>query len=1132
MKWRLLSRCLLLSFLAFYDNTAAQDQAAPPRKRESFPNNRLRSFYADQAQAWVRSRKALPDVLPAFPGLDGGSFGHWGQYPEASAADRTLNDVDRGGLVSTVTRHFGATTTKAVVVGLGSKSALFDPARLSFTDVWQGKLVRFGSSRFGLLSPTAPDGKQLFNPQASGWQTTKDRRYLGFYRHGKDVAFAYRLGAAKILDHASEINGYFARTLTIDGKLPKPTSLTLLQTGSSIKIDRNAKGQTARFAAGNKTVVVVSVCATAKVAKLVAVEKDKRSALVLEFTGDRPARRISLLMAKVGKVEVDKVVKQCVNLTLPDATKFTKGGASRWSTKTVATTGKVGRDEGSYAIDTLTLPYAKQNPFRTPFRLGGVGFLPDGRCVVATLSGDVWLVDGVDDKLEKLVWKRIAAGLHQPLGLTVQDGKILVTCRDQITRLHDLNGDDEADFYECVTNDFRSTGGHNFVTCLHQDKKGNLYFSSAAQGVLRFNQKSDDLTLLGSGLRYTNGMGVSPDGDIVLATCQEGNWTPACGIYEVKDGSYHGWQGPRKKDSKYGYDLPLCFLPRGIDHSAGGLTFVPKDRRFGPLSDSVLGFSFGNCSHYLVLREEVDGTVQGGVVPLPGDFLSGSHRAAFNPHDGHVYVAGTAGWQSYAKESGCLQRLRYTGKPMRLPTSVETYQNGLLVRFNCKIDPKSVDRKNVFCEQWNYLYNPGYGSPEYSARQSGRQGHDPVEVRSVHLLSDGRSLFVEIPHLHPVMQFHLYIDKLSPVEKPGTEFVTDIYYSIYKQRPAFKFPGYKPIPRLKRYPDFPRFKKFQRDPRLVAQERRGQEYGKLQNVVPLKIKAVPGLRFDPLRLRVPPGRRVSLTIKNVDINMQHNFVLVQKDRMQPIGEASMMLAADPQAIATHYVPKDPGVMCMSPVLNPGDQYTIYFDSPKKMGAYPFICTFPGHWRVMRGVLYVLKEGEPLPKDLDLLPARKFVKMWKMEDLAADATNLANRSFDKGRKMFDIAGCSKCHVIAGRGTKLGPDLTDVRKRYQGAKLLEQILKPSSEINKEYQAYLVATADGKTTTGLRVKDSTTAIHLLPNPLKPKAIVVIPKKEIEAMRASKISTMPKGLLMTLAKDEILDLLFYVQSGGRRQR
>ena len=80
-------------------------------------------------------------------------------------------------------------------------------------------------------------------------------------------------------------------------------------------------------------------------------------------------------------------------------------------------------------------------------------------------------------------WKRFASGLHQALGLVIADGTPYVLGRDQITRLHDLNGDGEADFYECFSNAYpTSPGGHDFISGLERDSAGRFYTASSKSG--------------------------------------------------------------------------------------------------------------------------------------------------------------------------------------------------------------------------------------------------------------------------------------------------------------------------------------------------------------------------------------------------------------------------------------------------------------------------------------------------------------------------------------------------------------------------------------------------------------------------------------------------------------------------
>ena len=862
----------------------AQGQAGGDEK--PFPENRVRDFYAGQARSFLDSKAGLPKILPQFPGLDGGSWGHWGQNPESENRDARLNEVDTGGLLMQVTRHFGNTALKGVNVSIGEgHTALFDPDRLTFVEVWKGGLVKWGSNRYGITSGVDADGERVLDLSKARWEMPGGTRtrYRGFVRlPGGNAIFTYSIGAHSISEF--------------------------------IKIEDG------------------------KLRHRVMVEASPRSPELPDHIRLVSASDAEIMPLKLVVVGEDSKKKP------------------EWADRTVTTKGELGPGGGPFAIDTLTVPYRDENPFKTPMRIGGVDILPDGRIAVCTLMGDVWIVSGADRKLDKLTWKRFAAGLHQPLGLVVRDGDIHVIGRDQLTRLRDTNGDGEADGYDCVTNEFPTQAGNSFALTLHQDAKENFYWFARSKqfGMTRYSPGKGKPEAIATGLRGTNGTGVSPDGKIILALPQEGSWQPASAIFEVGEGSYHGFFGPKPGYGKHGYQMPLCFIPRGIDNSSGDVLFLPEDKRLGPLSGRIIGTSFGYCSHYLVLREEIGNGVQGGVVPLSGDFLSGAHRLRFNPGDGCIYVAGTDGWQSYAKKNGSLQRIRYTGGALHLPTAVETRENGLIIRFNTEIDPESVDAERAFCQQWNYLYSGAYGSPEYSVKYPGQQGHDPVEIRSLHLLGDGKSVFVEIPQLHPVMQLHLYLELKSA---RGESFSPDLYYSIFRLGDPFSdFKGYSKIEK-KPWNDFPLPGKNPVDPRLIAQEKLGNIVGDekvLAAIAKLRIDAIAGLQFEPKRLEVKAGARVALTVTNKDPSLPHNFVLVKPGSLRSVGEGSMKLASTPEGLAQHYVIRDQGVLAMSPILQPGSSYIVYFNAPNNPGDYPYLCTFPGHWQVTRGVLKVME----------------------------------------------------------------------------------------------------------------------------------------------------------------------------------
>jgi len=201
-----------------------------------------------------------------------------------------------------------------------------------------------------------------------------------------------------------------------------------------------------------------------------------------------------------------------------------------------------------------------------------------------------------------------------------------------------------------------------------------------------------------------------------------------------------------------------------------------------------------------------------------------------------------------------------------------------------------------------------------------------------------------------VMQLHLYLDLKTTDGKP---FSPDIYYSIIQigDEPFTGFPGYTKIAK-QAFNDFPIQGSFPLDQRLVAQERLGKSLGGFETA---QVKCVPGLQFEPRRIRMRAGRRAVIVLENADVEMPHNLVVVKPDRLKAIGEASMMLAADPSAVGKHYVPEDKGVIAMSRLVKTKEQYSIYFNTPKEAGEYPFICTFPGHWMIMRGILEIVEE---------------------------------------------------------------------------------------------------------------------------------------------------------------------------------
>jgi putative heme-binding domain-containing protein len=620
---------------------------------------------------------------------------------------------------------------------------------------------------------------------------------------------------------------------------------------------------------------------------------------------------------------------------------LTRGGPAQWP-QVIKTKGARGQGK-PYAVDSLTPPF--DNPWKALLFFGGHDFAADGTAFLCTMQGDVWRVEGIDDRLERLRWRRIASGLHHALGLVVADRSVYVLGRDQITRLVDRNGDGETDFYECFSNAFTtSAAGHDFICGLERDAAGNFYTASGNQGLLRIGAGGKKLEVLATGFRNPDGLGLLPGGAITVP-CSEGEWTPASMICEVRPARKSegkavpsfGYGGPRNGKPP---ELPLVYLPRGLDNSSGGQAIVP-DERWGPLKGQAVHFSYGAGTHFLLLRDEVAGQSQGAVVPLAGEFLSGAHRGRFNPRDGQLYVTGMAGWGTYTVADGSFQRVRYTCDPVQLPSGFHVHENGVLVKFTRPLDRDVAARAgNHFAQCWNYRYSAAYGSPEYSPRHPGTKGHDPLAITSAHVLADGRSLFLEIPDLQPVNQLHLQL-------RVGSDPACNLFVTVHKMdKPFSDFPGYRPVDKvIAAHPILTDLAA------LTAKKIPNPWRRPLPNARAVGIEAGKNLTFSTRTLTVRSGEPIKLTFTNPDV-VPHNWVLIRPGALERVGDLANKIVADSEAAVRQYVPSSPDVLAYTDVVPPQKSFTIHFRAPAAKGRYPFLCTFPGHWMVMNGQLIV------------------------------------------------------------------------------------------------------------------------------------------------------------------------------------
>jgi putative heme-binding domain-containing protein len=187
----------------------------------------------------------------------------------------------------------------------------------------------------------------------------------------------------------------------------------------------------------------------------------------------------------------------------------------------------------------------------------------------------------------------------------------------------------------------------------------------------------------------------------------------------------------------------------------------------------------------------------------------------------------------------------------------------------------------------------------------------------------------------------------------------------------------------------------------------------------------------------------------------------------------------------------------------------------------------------RQQLGLLVENLPEPRDplVDLNP-RELVQEWTTEGLMeAVETHSGPLDFERGRQMFTVAQCFKCHRFSGQGGISGPDLTGAGGRFSLADLVKAIVEPDAEISDQYQAMQYVTDDGRVVVGRVANLNQANLMIMTNMLDPQNFTVLSRDDIVAARPSPVSMMPGGLLNTLTAEEIADLLAYIRSGGNPQ-
>jgi glucose/arabinose dehydrogenase/mono/diheme cytochrome c family protein len=460
--------------------------------------------------------------------------------------------------------------------------------------------------------------------------------------------------------------------------------------------------------------------------------------------------------------------------------------ARRWPQE-VATEIKLSSAKEAYVVDHIDLP--QKNPWRRALRAGDIQFLRDGTGVLVTLDGDVWLARGLSEKTGPVRWTRFASGLHEPMTVAIRDDEIFAFDKNGIWRLRDTDGNGEADVHELFSNAFAQTADYReFPATLRLAPGGEFVIAKGGQqattlgkhngSVLRISADGRRATVLGYGFRQP-ALGVNVRTGLVTASDQQGNYVPATPLHIVRDRQFYGFLAPFQEKEKYPAPVaePLTWIPHPVNTSALSQVWL-FDAKLGPLNDALVHIGFNQPELFRVLLNERGSRLQASVVSITKDFDFTPLNGAVNPADGQLYIAGfqVIGWGNVLDTGSGFARVRYTGAPVTIPREVVPMQNGVLLRFDVPLDPQAArDPASYSLQSWAYQRTYKYGSPQFKA--DGTPGQDALTPSSAYLSRDGRSVFIGVPGMKPVMQLRV---GWSLATAAGQRFDANAYTTPYE----------------------------------------------------------------------------------------------------------------------------------------------------------------------------------------------------------------------------------------------------------------------------------------------------------------------------------------------------------------
>lgn len=740
--------------------------------------------------------------------------------------------------------------------------------------------------------------------------------------------------------------------------------------------------------------------------------------------------------------------------------------------------------------------------------------------------------DGVADRVTEF------AKVQNPLGFEFWNGGVIVTCQSELLFLKDTNGDDVADERSIMLQGLDTSDTHHGANNLIYGPDGAIYWQSgvfmvhnhehpwgpslqsSASAMYRFDPRRFTISM--HALNSPNPHGISFD-----------YW----GYHYATDGT--GGRAYQVRPEGNGFKMHELLKKEVRPVTASEVvssSHFPESMQGDFLICNVIGFL--GIKHYHLERNPETGTVWGepagdeltvtvtnadgsqtkdksrGLL-MSGDKNFRPSDAIFAP-DGSLYIAD---WHNVIighmqhnvrdpnrdHAHGRIYRMTASGRPLQKPVPIDGQPIPALlenlkspidgIRHRTRVELSERDSREVIAATKEWI-----------------KQFDPTKQEDAHHLLEALWLHQQ----HNVRNdelLQLVLNSPEPHARIAAKTVQHFWTNVEKT-----FRG-----------------------GIIAETElaSSQKSGVLSDnpeLTTIRIATVPEkMLYDVRELTVKPGKKVKLTFANYDF-MPHNIMLVNPGKADEVGLAAINLGA--RGFDVGFVPDSKEILWHIPLVDYGQEVDIEFTAPTKEGAYPYICSFPGHHRLMRGTLYVT---DNLEEFLAKNPRQEIkVTEWKLSDFAEDLKRVRqHRDFATGKQLFTSLGCAQCHNLskdaaaqspnlAGLGQAVGPNIDDTVKKYKhdANALLREILEPSRTIDDKYRQVIVALEDGTTHIGVIAAEDESKLTLLSG--SPPKKLEISKRSIDDRVTSPLSIMPNSVLNTLDKEQILDLLAYLLSGG----